>query len=71
MPIDYKKDNRYAHLSLEQVQKHYLIEKELRGIILNSSPSERTEKILWAYEEAFSPSSLASSNYRKKWRRSY
>lgn len=53
MPVDYLTDPRYAHLSLEQIRTHYLVEKELRETILSSDPEERTKVFMWAYDELF------------------
>ncbi|PKO09632.1 MAG: hypothetical protein CVU40_10080 [Chloroflexi bacterium HGW-Chloroflexi-2] len=53
MPINYKNDRRYAHLSSDQVMKHYEVEKELREAILQSKKENRAEVIMQAYDDLF------------------
>jgi len=53
MPLDYKRDARYVHLSPEQVRGLYEVEKGLRARILNCPADERSATISWAYEELF------------------
>jgi SAM-dependent methyltransferase len=53
MPVDFRKDKRYAHLTLEQVRAIYEEERELARYLLSVPPEERTNAFLWAYDELF------------------
>jgi SAM-dependent methyltransferase len=53
MPLDYRKDGRYAHLTAEQVRRHYEEEKALRNHLLATSKEKRATAFLWAYDELF------------------
>lgn len=53
MPMDYRRDRRYSHLPLEQVRKHYEVEKELRQVLLDAQLGERSQAFLFAYDELF------------------
>jgi SAM-dependent methyltransferase len=53
MPVDFRKDQRYAHLSDDQVLKHFEEEQELRGCLLAAPPEKRAEAFCWAYDELF------------------
>lgn len=53
MPVDFRKDKRYCHLTEEQVLKHFEVERSLAKEILRSSPRQRAANMLWAYDELF------------------
>lgn len=53
MPIDYRRDRRYRHLTPEQVFQHYQAERELRQHLVNAPKEKRAEVFLWAYDELF------------------
>jgi 2-polyprenyl-3-methyl-5-hydroxy-6-metoxy-1,4-benzoquinol methylase len=53
MPLDWKSDKRYSHLSYEQVKHIFDVEHNLREHILGSAPDERQRVFLWAYDELF------------------
>lgn len=53
MPVDYRTDKRYRHLTHDQVRTHYEVEHELREHILRSSRDERSQAFSWAYDELF------------------
>ncbi|MDD3580659.1 MAG: class I SAM-dependent methyltransferase [Desulfobacca sp.] len=53
MPIDYRKDKRYAHLTPEQVRQHFEAEKILSQTILKAEIRERSKTAVWAYDELF------------------
>jgi ubiquinone/menaquinone biosynthesis C-methylase UbiE len=53
MPIDYRTDKRYRHLTPEQVQEIYIQEKALAEQLLAAPRNKRSEVFLWAYDELF------------------
>lgn len=53
MPINYRMDDRYKHLTLNQVREIYIQEKSLAEQLLATPKSRRSEMFLWAYDELF------------------
>lgn len=53
MPLNYKRDNRYEHLSNKQVQQIYEEESALRRYLIESPKEKRAEAFCWAYDELF------------------
>lgn len=53
MPVDFRKDKKYCHLTEEQVRRHFEVERDLARRILEANPNERASVILWAYDELF------------------
>jgi SAM-dependent methyltransferase len=53
LPLDHRKDKRYAHLTREQVQQIYDEERKLRLQLLESPRECRPTAFLWAYDELF------------------
>ena len=53
MPIDYRTDKRYCHLTPEQVRRHFEEERFLAEKILQAKRLERTAVAVWAYDELF------------------
>jgi SAM-dependent methyltransferase len=53
MPVDFRTDKRYCHLTAEQVLKHFEIERSLANEIKRSPRSKRAATMLWAYDELF------------------
>lgn len=53
MPLEWRKDRRYAHLTEEQVRRHYEEERSLRRQLLAAPPDKRADIFLWAYDELF------------------
>src|SRR5215475_14481043 len=53
MPVDFRTDQRYAHLSHDQVLKHFEVEHDLRDCLLAASREKRAEAFCWAYDELF------------------
>jgi SAM-dependent methyltransferase len=53
MPLDFRTDQRYSHLSRDQVLKHFEEERDLRGSLLAAPREKRAEAFCWAYDELF------------------
>jgi len=53
MPVDFRTDQRYAHLSRDQVMKHFEEERDLRSCLLDAPKENRAEAFCWAYDELF------------------
>ncbi len=53
MPLDFREDNRYGHLTKEHVSQIFKTEKRLRQFLLNAPRNERTAAFIWAYDELF------------------
>jgi len=53
MPLDFRKDKRFAHLQPEQLFMLYETEKVLREKILDTPREKRSEVFIWAYDELF------------------
>ncbi len=53
MPLDWRRDPRYAHVIEEQVPRHYQEERALRRQLLAAPPEKRSDALLSAYDELF------------------